>query len=147
MPVTGSTPLGAYELSEKPNELKPIPMLAVWVDPMTGDIAKLNKSRSIVDGALIEGLRVERKSGPAVMNVGQSLRTVRHTDPASIAELPAHAKEAAAELEKLGLVRVESTAIGDDSTEDAALVTMKVVDFTVRPFEVRPITVQRTKVP
>jgi hypothetical protein len=117
----GSTPLGAFAESPSPPGLTARPILADWIDPLTGDIplAYLLKSRTPVDGAIIEALRVERGSGPAVEFVGNTLREIRHTDDTSLSEAPGRLRVGLKTMEDAGLVRMlrvtrlELTARGD----------------------------------
>lgn len=126
----GALPLGAFREHLASREERPPPILADYVDPNTGRITKLLTSRSPVDGAIIEGLRVERGSGAAVVDVGQSLREIRHTDDASLGEVFGRAQDGVRELERLGLARLQSvktTLVEPDTVE----VEATILDFTL----------------
>ncbi len=145
MTVTGATPLGAYDLRPDPRRLRPVPILAEWVDPDTGDITMLNQTRTPVDGAIIEGLRVDRGSGSAVMDVGQTLRKVRHTDDSSLGEIPERARDGVRELERLGLIRFEkplrvTLLPGGDGVDFEG----ECIDFTTKPATRREVNAART---
>lgn len=134
MPVTGSTPLGAYTTYPNPRRVRPVPILADWVDTTTGDVTRLNRTRTPVDGAIVEGLRVDRGSGPAVASVGQTLRKVRHTDDSSIGEVPERARDGVRELERLNLARFEQPIrVAVVGLGDAVEFEGEVTDFTAKP--------------
>ncbi len=130
----GSTPLGAFVESPNPPGLKAVPILADYVDPLTGDIPLryLLTSRTPVDGAIIEGLRVERGSGPAVELVGNTVREIRHTDDTSLSEAPGRVRDGLRTLEAAGLVRmrkVTQVSIGDRG--DSIYLEVKISDLTL----------------
>jgi len=125
----GSMPVSAFDETPAPRTPSPVPILADYVDPETGEIVALLASRSPVDGALIEGVRVERGSGPAVELVGNTLREIRHTDDSSVAEAQSRARDGVRELERLGLVRLATVNVAVES--DAMQVDVEVVDLTI----------------
>lgn len=133
---TGSSPLGAYTINPRPGPLVPIPILADHINPDTGEITNLLASRTPVDGAVIEGFRVDRGSGPAVLNVGHTLRRIRHTDDSSLAEVPTRARDAVVEMERLGLVRFEGATTELNEEQDGLRTVAKVTDLTAHPISV-----------
>lgn len=133
MPYAGSTPLGYYVETVEDESALPVPILADYIDPDTGDIIRLNEGRMPIDAAIIEGIRVDRGTGAAVLEVGQTLRKVRHTDETSLAEIPTRARDGVEELERQGLVRFESV-VGPDlnpKDESSASYTAYIRDLTV----------------
>jgi len=139
----GVLPLSAFtELSGVPLG-GPIPILADLMDPTTGDYLSLTKGRSPVDGAIVEGFRVERGSGPAVQNVGHTLREVRHTDASSIAEIQSRVRDGVQHLERAGLARLQKVDV--EVTGDLAEVTAWVQDLTLaaQSPEAKPYAVVR----
>ncbi|MFZ5896803.1 MAG: hypothetical protein ACOY0T_37450 [Myxococcota bacterium] len=125
----GALPLGSYAEALASPPVGPVPILADYVDPETGDIIDLLRTRTPVDGALIEGLRVERNSGPAVALVGHTMREIRHLDDTSVAESASRAREGYRELERLGLLRTSKVEVNTDN--DAMEISVEIVDLTV----------------
>lgn len=129
----GAVPLGAFvELPTAP-PTPAVPIFADWVDPLTGDtpLGMLQSTRTPVDGAIIEGLRVERESGTAVMNVGTTLRQIRHTDDTSLSECKGRTRDGLLELEKEGLVKLISANVQVGGIGDAVELDVTIKDFTV----------------
>ena len=137
----GGAPLGAFVQLPDPGPHSPVPILADWIDPLDGEL-RLNRSRTPVDGAVIEGFRVQRRSGLAVEGVGQSMFEVRHTDDSSLAELPERARDAVREMEKLGLVRIKTRVEVMPGRGDHVGVRCEVLDLTTSPEELKEFVVQ-----
>ena len=101
---------------------------------MTGDIPLkyLLTSRMPVDGMIIEGLRVERNSGPAVEFVGNTVREIRHTDDPSMSEVPGRIRDGLRTLEEAGLVKMRKVVrfdLGDRG--DAVHFEVNISDLTL----------------
>jgi hypothetical protein len=118
------TPIG--DPLEAPNveQLRPVPIYSDFVDPNSGEITKLNRTHPPVVGAVIEALRVERNSGPAVASVGHKLGTIRHADEFSLVTVRSLIKASLRELETDGLVelvKIEISGEGDEGTLTAEI--------------------------
>lgn len=127
----GAVPLGAFTEFPVTPGAAPLPVLADFIDPLTGDFLDLLASRTPVDGAIIEGLRVERNSGPAVALVGTTLREIRNTDATSLSEVRGRTRDGLAELEREGLAKLVSATVELNSQGDSVNVAAKIRDFTV----------------
>lgn len=131
IPPAGVVPLGSFQEFPASREVKPIPILADYTDPVTGDITRLTESRTPVDGAVIEVLRVERGSGPAVREVGHTMRQVRHTDDSSLNELRGRLQEGLRRMERAGLVALQGTGVKrTDGHPDSVEMTGEIKDLT-----------------
>lgn len=133
----GAVPLGSYvELVTSP-AAKPIPILADYTDENTGEITRLTEGRTPVDGAIIEALRVERNSGPAVREVGHTMREVRHTDDSSLAELRGRLKDGLRRMEKAGLISLQETTVTRSGPlDDGVEMTGRIKDMTASQLDV-----------
>jgi hypothetical protein len=130
----GAVPLGAFvETFVTPGALA-VPILADYTDPLTGDtpLANLLSTRTPVDGAIIEGLRVERGSGPAVQLVGNTLRQIRNTDPTSLSETKGRTRDGLLILEQQGLAKLITAAATLGDRGDAITMDATIRDFTVQ---------------
>lgn len=132
MPLpAGAFPLGLFSFDVVNRPQPPVPILSDYVDETTGEITRLNDGRLPVDGAIIEGLRVERGSGPAVETVGNSLRELRYVEEGLQTEANARAREGLVHLERAGLVRVEQVQVTGGPTSDAIIVEGEIKDRTL----------------
>jgi hypothetical protein len=138
LPPAGVHPLGFWEeANTDPFEGVPV-ILARKRDPDTGEITNLLESDTPADGMIIEGFRVERASGPAVMNIGHTMRQVKHTDEGSIKELEARGREPIDELDELGVVRLNSVkATLDVNDESAVSFDLGYIDLTMPTRDVK----------
>jgi|SRR6478735_6551476 len=130
----GSTPLGAFVELQSPPGLPAKPILADYIDPLTGDIPLkyLLTSRTPVDGMIIEGLRVERNSGPAVELVGTTVREIRHTDDTSLSEAPGRVRDGLRTLERAGLAKMRKVTRFELSAQgDGISMEVNVSDLTL----------------
>lgn len=118
------------------------------IDADTGEIKDLLASYSVADGLIVEAFRVERGSGPCVMQIGQTVREVRHTDMASLAEIKARGREPIDELEVLGIVRLDGvTATPNAEDESQVDFDLTYVDLTTPEHDAKqntfPVSRQR----
>ena len=128
----GAVPLGSFQEFPASRARSPIPILADYIDEVSGDISRLDEGRTPIDGACIEVLRVERGSGPAVREVGHTLREVRHTDPSSLAELKGRLRDGFRRMEKAGLVKVESIEVKTlENAADSVEMSGEIKDLTL----------------
>jgi hypothetical protein len=128
----------------------PVPILADMLDPDTGEFKSLVRSATVVDGALVEAYRVEANSGPALEGAGNSLREVRHTTDADLAELRGRARSAVDHLIALGLVEfTKATTERADETIGADTVELQawIKDLTLQNdlTDAKPFTIPRRR--
>lgn len=128
IPGAGTHELGLYTEAEIYSDEGPVPILADFVDPTTGEIMNLLQSHVVSDGLVIEAYRVKRNSGEVVRNVGNTIREVRDTDAPALAELRSRAVLPIRELEREGIVRLDGFDLVAD--EDTVEVSLEYVDLT-----------------
>ena len=145
-PAAGTHALGSFDVVAITPPEGPVPILADLIDPVTGDFADLLRSAKVSDGLLVEAYRVERGSGPAVNEVGHTLRKVRHTDEGAVAEIKARAVKPVEELADAGVLELRSISVEVD--EDEAVLDLAVRDLTEPDVEEsrKPFTIPRRPV-
>lgn len=130
----GVVPLGSFTEVSGSRARKPIPILADYVDELSGQVTRLTEGRTPVDGAIIEILRVERGSGPAVKENGHTMREVRHTDESSLSELKARLRDGFRRMEVAGLVQIQETTVEvNEGIGDAVTLSSRIRDLTLPP--------------
>lgn len=140
----GAVPLGFPDFDPQLTGDGPIPILADYVDPLTGDVAHPLMSRTPVDGMIIETLRVERGSGEAVQSVGTRLREIRYVDDQIEVEARARVREGFEEMVRANLVEIQSLAVQLGPTTDSVILSSDIKDLTLPPSnQVQHYTVRR----
>ena len=115
LPPGGVSPASAFDVEGVAEQPKPPAILAPWINPTTGEIESLVRSRPVADSMAIEAIRIERGSGASVRDLGHRYREIRNVED-GIAELvESTSREAFAAGEASGAVRLERvTATVDD---------------------------------
>lgn len=77
IPPAGVTPAGFFVPETYADPAGPPAILADPIDPSTGEFLSIARSYDPTDACVIEALRVERGSGPAVLEEGNRIRDVQ----------------------------------------------------------------------
>jgi hypothetical protein len=147
IPPAGVVPLGSFVETISAPAKRPVPILADYTDPLTGEVTQLNRTRTPVDGAIIEVLRVERNSGPAVREVGHTLREVRHTDDSSLAELRGRLRDGLRRMERAGWITLLNTEVKRNQSRDGVEMTGEIQDKTAAQLDTNRPEIRTYAVP
>lgn len=90
---------------------RPSPLLAPKIDPVTNDFLSLIEGMDHVDAMVINALKIVRKSGPSVMEVGNRFRDIKKIKPETPGELKSQVRTALAMLIRRGDIRYVGATI------------------------------------
>lgn len=99
---------------------KPPAVLALPIDPATGDWSSILSGIHPVDDQVIEAFRVAQDSGPAVTGVGNKLGDIKKVDETTEAQITFEVRRVLGRFEKAGNLRIESIEVTADPDNDWA---------------------------
>lgn len=140
IPPAGTSAASLFTPGTFVDPAKPPAVLALPIDPATGDWSSILTGIHPVDDQVIEAFRVAEDSGPAVIGVGNKLGDIKKVDDTTKSKIEFEVRRCLGRIEKTGNLRIESidaTAEPDNdfaevSVEYTNLLSMRTTTITLR---------------
>lgn len=138
LPPAGTGPASAFGVTGTISQPVPPTILADAIDPRTGEYLSLTASANLADSFAVEALRVQRRTGAAVRELGNRFRELTHVDDESASRLDSLTREAFADGERAGVLEFLRIETGVDPSDGSTLCAFAVYRDLLAPSSAEP---------